>query len=204
LTPIESNIAIIIPAAGASRRLGSPKQLLKWGSSTLLSHAMKTAEELDQKEIVVVLGAHYDKIRSEIDDNSIQILKNEDWKKGLGSSIAVGVEYLLNAKDDYDAVLIMLADQPLITALYLKAMIEKFKVDQNQIVTTGYESGKHGVPAVFGKKYFNDLSALTGDRGAGELIKKSASFVTSIGVTPAISDVDTEEDYNKIYKANHL
>ena len=204
MTPIESNIAIIIPAAGASRRLGSPKQLLKWGSSTLLSHAMKTAEELDQKEIVVVLGAHYDKIRSEIDDNSIQILKNEDWKKGLGSSIAVGVEYLLNAKDDYDAVLIMLADQPLITALYLKAMIEKFKVDQNQIVTTGYENGKHGVPAVFGKKYFNDLSALTGDHGAGELIKKSASFVTSIGITPAISDVDTEEDYNKIYKANHL
>jgi molybdenum cofactor cytidylyltransferase len=203
LTPIESNIAILIPAAGASRRLGSPKQLLKWAGSTLLSHAIETAEELDQKEIVVVLGAYYDQIIPEIDNSVIQILKNEDWKNGLGSSIAVGVEYLHNCNDDYDAVLIILPDQPLIDQLYLKTMIEKFRVGENQIIASAYGDGKHGVPALFDKIYFEKLRELTDDRGAKKLIKQSAKFVTSIGITTVISDIDTKEDYEKIYKANH-
>ncbi len=201
--PIKLNIAILIPAAGASRRLGSPKQLLKWGDSTLISHAIETAEELDQKEIVVVLGAHYDKIKPEIDDRSAQILKNEDWENGLGSSIAVGVEYLSKISETFDAVLVLLPDQPLIVPLYLKTMIEKFRVGENQIIATVYGSGKYGVPALFDEKYFEKLRGLTDDRGAQELIKQSAKFVTSLDINPLISDIDTEEDYNKIYKANH-
>jgi len=203
LTPIESNIAILIPAAGASRRLGSPKQLLKWGGTTLLSHAIETAEELDQKEVVVVLGAYYDQIKPKLKKSSTQILKNEDWKDGLGSSIAVGVEYLHNCNDDYDAVLIILPDQPLIDPLYLKTMIEKFRVGENQIIASAYGNGKHGVPALFDKKYFKELIGLTDDRGAQKLIKQSAQFVTTLDKNPLISDIDTKEDYNKIYKANH-
>jgi molybdenum cofactor cytidylyltransferase len=201
--PVKSKIAILIPAAGASRRLGSPKQLLKWGDSTLISHAIETAEELDQKEIVVVLGAHYDKIKSEIDNKSVQILKNEDWKNGLGSSIAVGLNYLYKSCNLYDAVLVLLTDQPLILPLYLKMMIEKFRVDESQIIATEYGNGKYGVPALFDKYYFEKLRKLTDDRGAQELIKQSAKFVTSTDINPLIADIDTEEDYNKIYKANH-
>jgi molybdenum cofactor cytidylyltransferase len=203
LTPIKSNIAILIPAAGASRRLGSPKQLLKWGDSTLLSHAIETAEELGQKEIIVVLGAYFDKIKSEIDKRPVQILKNEDWKKGLGSSIALGVEYLRNNNNTYDAVLVLLPDQPLILPFYLKRMIEKFSVGENQIIATVYGSGKYGVPALFDKKYFDKLRSLTDDRGAHELIKRLTEFVTSVDINPLIADIDTEDDYNKIYKANH-
>ncbi|MFT4668915.1 MAG: molybdenum cofactor cytidylyltransferase [Flavobacteriaceae bacterium] len=201
--PSESNIVIIIPAAGASRRIGSPKQLLKWGDSTLISHAIDTAEELGQKEIVLVLGAYYDKIKAEIDNRSIQTLKNEDWENGLGSSIAAGVEYLVKSLDTCDAVLILLPDQPLIVPFYLKTMIDKFKVGENQIIATKYGSGKYGVPALFDKKYFEKLRGLTDDRGAQELIKQSAKFVTTVDINPLISDIDTEEDYKKIYKANH-
>ncbi len=201
--PIKSNIAILIPAAGASRRIGSPKQLLKWGNSTLISHAIETAEELGQKEIVVVLGAYYDKIKSEINNSSVRILNNADWNDGLGSSVAVGVEYLHNSGVTYDAVLILLPDQPLIVPFYLKTMIEKFRVGENQIIATAYGNKKYGVPTLFDKKYFTKLRALTDDRGAQELIKQLAKFVTSVDINPLISDIDTEEDYNKIYKANH-
>ncbi|MFT5436230.1 MAG: molybdenum cofactor cytidylyltransferase [Ulvibacter sp.] len=201
--PSESNIVIIIPAAGASRRIGSPKQLLKWGDSTLISHAIDIAEELGQKEIVLVLGAYYDKIKAEIDNRSIRTLKNEDWENGLGSSIAAGVEYLVKSLDTCDAVLILLPDQPLIVPFYLKTMIDKFKVGENQIIATKYGSGKYGVPALFDKKYFEKLRGLTDDRGAQELIKQSAKFVTTVDINPLISDIDTEEDYKKIYKANH-
>jgi molybdenum cofactor cytidylyltransferase len=201
--PIKSNIAILIPAAGASRRLGSPKQLLKWGDSTLISHAIETAEELDQNQIVVVLGAYYDKIKPEINNRSVQIRKNKDWENGLGSSIAVGVEYLSKNGKTCDAILVFLPDQPLINPLYLKMMIEKFRVGENQIIATAYGNGKYGVPALFDKYYFEKLSKLTDDRGAQELIKQSAKFVTSTDINPLIADIDTEEDYNKIYKANH-
>jgi molybdenum cofactor cytidylyltransferase len=201
--PIKSNIAILIPAAGASRRLGSPKQLLKWGDSTLLLHAIETSKILVQKEIIVVLGAYYDKIKPELHKSSIQILKNEDWEKGLGSSISVGVGYLQNSGVTYDAVLILLPDQPLVVPLYLKTMIEKFKVGENQIIATAYGTEKYGVPALFDKKYFEKLRGLIDDRGAQELIKQSAKFVTSIDIIPLISDIDTEEDYRQIYKVNH-
>jgi molybdenum cofactor cytidylyltransferase len=201
--PIKSNIALLIPAAGASRRLGSPKQLLKWGDSTLIGCAIETAKKLGQKEIVVVLGAYYDKIKLEIDNRSIQILKNEDWEEGLGSSIAVGVEYLQNKGDTCDAVLVFLPDQPLIVPSYLKLMIEKFRPGENQIIATKYGNEKYGVPALFDKNYFPKLRALTDDRGAQKLIKQSAKFVTTVDINPLISDIDTEEDYVKIYKANH-
>ncbi|MDC1326817.1 nucleotidyltransferase family protein [Ulvibacter sp.] len=201
--PIKSNIAILIPAAGASRRLGSPKQLLKWGDYTLISHAIETAKELDQTKIVVILGAYNDKIKPEIDNRSVQILTNEDWENGLGSSIAVGVEYLSKSSQTFDAVLVLLPDQPLIDTLYLKMMIDKFRVGENQIIATAYGSEKYGVPALFDKKYFEKLRGLTDDRGAQEFIKQSAKFVTSVDINPLISDIDTEEDYNRIYKANH-
>ena len=201
--PSESNIVILIPAAGASRRIGSPKQLLKWGDSTLITHAVETAEELSQKEIVVVLGAYYDRIKPEIDNRSIRILKNVDWDNGLGSSIAVGMEYLHKSGDTCDAVLILLPDQPLIVPFYLKAMIEKFKVGEKQIIATSYGNGKYGVPALFDKKYFKKLMTLSDDRGARELIKQSIKYVSSVDIDPLISDIDTEEDYDKIYKANH-
>lgn len=201
--PSESNIVILIPAAGASRRIGSPKQLLKWGDSTLITHAVETAEELSQKEIVVVLGAYYDRIKPEIDNRSIRILKNVDWNSGLGSSIAVCMEYLHKSGDTCDAILILLPDQPLIVPFYLKTMIEKFKVGKKQIIATSYGNGKYGVPALFDKKYFKKLMTLSDDRGAQELIKQSIKYVSSVDIDPLISDIDTEEDYNKIYKANH-
>ena len=201
--PTTTNIAVLIPAAGTSRRIGSPKQLLKWRDSTLIGHAIETATGLNQNKVLVVLGAYYDRIRPEIQRFDIQILKNDNWKIGLGSSIASGADFLLTSGDSFNGVLVLLPDQPLIVPFYLKAMIDKFKAGQKQIITTSYGNGKYGVPAIFDKSYFKELSLLNDDRGAKDLIKKHSKFVSVIDIVPLVTDIDTEEAYNKIYKANH-
>jgi molybdenum cofactor cytidylyltransferase len=198
-----ANIAILIPAAGASKRIGRPKQLLKWGDSTLIGHTIDTAAELNQKKILVVLGAYYEKIKPEIEGFDIQILKNEGWKDGLGSSIAIGADSLLKSGDNYSGLLVLLVDQPLIVPFYLKAMIAEFKVGKKQIIATSYGNGKFGVPAIFDKSYFKELSLLNDDRGAKNLIKRHSKNVRTIDIVPLVTDIDTEEVYEKFYNANH-
>ena len=201
--PSITNIAILIPAAGASKRIGSPKQLLKWGDSTLIEHAIETAKELNQKKILVVLGAYFERIKPQIEKSDIQILLNEDWENGLGSSIAIGTDSLLKSGDTFSGLLVLLPDQPLIVPFYLKSMIEEFKAGKNQIIATSYGQGKFGVPAIFDKSYFKELATLRDDRGAKDIIKKYYKFVSSVDIIPLINDIDTEEEYDKIYKANH-
>jgi molybdenum cofactor cytidylyltransferase len=194
-------IAIVILAAGASKRMGSPKQLLKWGDQTLIEHSIKEAQGVNSKSVLVVLGANFDLIKNHIqDDSQITILNNPRWEQGLGTSIAIAVEYLQNSKSSVDGVLITLCDQPLITSDYLSLLISKFKSGKNQIIATSYGNGKHGVPALFDKVYFNELMGLNDDQGARDILKRQANNV--IGVAPPESnvDLDTKEDYSNLYQ----
>lgn len=196
-----SNIAIVILAAGASKRMGSPKQLLKWGDETLINYSIKTVQKVNTKSVVVVLGANFELIKNGIQTSEVTILNNPHWEKGLGTSIAVAVEYLQNSKSSVDGVLITLCDQPLITSDFLKLLISKFQLDKNQIIATSYGNGKHGVPALFDKVYFNELMGLSDDQGAREILKRQSNNV--IGVTPPESnvDLDTNEDYTTLYQS---
>jgi molybdenum cofactor cytidylyltransferase len=198
-----SNIGLLIPAAGASKRMGSPKQLLKWGTSTLLGHTIETAQSLQCCEICVVLGANYDVIETEINQSSIKIIKNEQWESGLGRSIGFGVEHLIEAHPTMNGILIMLADQPLIDARYLNSMIEIFSPGEQQIIATQYDHDRQGVPALFDKNYFEELAKLSDDKGAKEIIEKYSNHVTMLTAHGKISDIDTAQDYEDLYYANH-
>ena len=119
-------VAILILSAGASKRMGTPKQLLKWGKETLLENAVSTAVNVENASLFVVLGANAELIQQKITLNA-EALYHKDWKQGLGSSIAFGVGTL--QKLDFDGVLIMLADQPFVTSYYLKELINVRLVD---------------------------------------------------------------------------
>lgn len=195
------NIAIVILAAGASKRMGTPKQLLKWGDQTLIENSIKEAQGANSKSVLVVLGANFDLIKNHIrDDSQITILNNPHWEQGLGTSIAIAVEHLQNSNSSVDGVLITLCDQPLITSDYLGLLISKFQSGKNQIIATSYGRGKQGVPVLFDKVYFNELLGLNDDQGARDILKRQANNV--IGVTPPESnvDLDTKEDYSKLYQ----
>ena len=108
------------PAAGASKRMQSPKQHLKWGNSSLLEHTINIALKTRKQDVFLVLGANYQLIYERIAQSNITILNNENWKKGLGSSIAFATHHILESDTNYNATLFMLADQPFIDEYFLK------------------------------------------------------------------------------------
>lgn len=197
-----SNIAVIILAAGASKRMETPKQLLNWGSETLISNAIQKALKLNTDEVIVVLGANYELIKDEIQDFPITILYNTDWELGLGKSIAYSVNYLLEKKSKIDGVLIKLVDQPFITVDYLNELILNFSTTNKQIIATLYDHKKVGVPAIFDKMYFKKLSHLNDDYGAKSIMRKNESSIKALPPPVKNVDLDFKEDYEKFYKEN--
>jgi len=194
-----SHIAIIILAAGASKRMGSPKQLLNWGNSSLLGNTIETALKLNAEEVVVVLGANYIAIKKEINHFPVTILNNEKWQIGLGKSLACGVEYLMSSNLKLDGCLITLADQPFIDHKFLKNLISQFSKKKNSIIATSYKDEKYGVPVIFDNFFFDELSALDDDKGAKQILKKYKSDVKAL--TPQLKniDIDTIQDYKKYF-----
>jgi molybdenum cofactor cytidylyltransferase len=199
-------IATLILAAGESSRMGTPKQLLKWKDSTILETVITNVLKSKSAHNLVILGAHYDAIQSKIENYNIETLYNEHWKKGLGNSLAFGIKQL-QKNYQVDGVLIVLADQPLIDSDYLNTLINTFEVGKKQIIASDYgpdTSGeKLGVPALFDICYFEELSKLDNDRGAKKTIMEHIENVITVNASQLISDIDTMEDYERLYSSNH-
>ena len=198
-----TNIVIVLLAAGKSSRFGSPKQLLKWKESNLLQHALETAKGSLATHITLVLGSNYDLITENIDANSVEVIRNVSWEKGLGSSIAFGVKSVMKINPKVDGVLVMLGDQPLINSEYLNKIIASFYSNRKQIIASTYDNNKQGVPALFDACYFNELIELNDDQGAKRLIKKHSTNVKTIKCDIQNLDIDTLEDYESLFQANH-
>lgn len=202
--PEPVHIAIIIPAAGASKRYGSAKQLLKWGNSNLITHCIATANSLTCDEIILVLGAHFERIRQQIPDLPMEILKNNRWETGMGSSIALGVKKITEDMPKINAVLILLPDQPLVDTEMLNSIVDSFSPGSEQIIASGYADGRVGVPALFDRSFFELLCELDDDKGARHIIRENRSKLVVIPGDDKLVDIDTPETYDALYKANHL
>ena len=188
-------LAILILAAGSSTRMGQPKQLLPWSGTTLLRHAIRQAWALNAN-ITVVLGAHHDTIRDHLADLQVNTAHNRAFTSGLGASIAVGVASLLAGDQEYEAVLIMLADQPSVDTLYLSSIVDAHLALPDNVIATQYVD-KVGVPALFPAAYFPALRALGGDAGAGAFLNTMNSGIHLLTPPQPIFDIDTPEDYRR-------
>jgi len=197
------NIAILVLAAGGSSRMGRPKQLLKWKHTTLIGHAIETVKQLDILKTVVVLGANHDKIKPVVEQHQIEILINKHWESGLGNSLAYGISSILESTINLDGVIIMLADQPLIDVAFLNVILNNFEIGKQQIIASVYKEDKRGVPVLFDAVYFKELSQLIDDKGAKSILQKYTNRVISVDAKELVSDIDTLEDYERLYNANH-
>lgn len=189
-----TNIAIVILAAGESSRMQQPKQLLPWGETTLLGHAIETAKTSSAHEVFVVLGANSEMILRQIDRTQINIVLNDNWKKGMGSSISCVVKEFIQNKKHFDGLLFMLCDQPFIDTAYLNTMISTFSDECNDIVATAYENGS-GVPVLYDQRFIPDLEKLDGIVGAKEILLKNTQSTTNLKAKGKEIDLDTYEDY---------
>jgi molybdenum cofactor cytidylyltransferase len=188
------NVGIIVLAAGASTRMGEPKQLLRYRGATLLRRAVDAALGTGCDPVVVVLGADAERARAEVSDTAAVVVVNESWAEGMGSSIRVGVAAL----DDARAALVTLCDNPLVTSSVLGRLVDAYLAERSLLVASEYESGGarvRGVPALFDRDLFPELSSLRGSEGARRIVERNASRATFVSVPEAAFDVDTPEDF---------
>lgn len=184
---------IVLIAAGESRRLGTPKQLLPWSGHTLLRHAALTALEADLGSVTVVLGSNEVACRAALEGLPLEISHNPDWPSGMGGSIAAGVHAL--QADSLEAVIVMLCDQPFVTATTLHELEVEWRRGGCEVVAT--QAGEIlGPPALFSSKRFHRLLELHGHQGAKSILRDEPSL-RWIESPEAAIDVDTAEDWER-------
>ncbi len=190
---------IIILAAGESVRMGEPKQLLAYHGTTLLQHAIATALELDGTPVVVVLGAHAEKIRTQISEPRVTFAENPDWLEGMGASVRVGLSAMLAAHPDVAGVIFLPCDQPLLTAATLRDLIAAHERTGRAIAASEY-GGVLGVPALFARDHFPELLALDGATGARQIIWAHRANAIGVPFPEGAVDVDTPADYARLHE----
>ncbi|MCH2218280.1 MAG: nucleotidyltransferase family protein [Flavobacteriales bacterium] len=194
-----SKTAVLILAAGASKRIGKPKQLLPYKESNLLLEKIKQFQSVEKVQVFVVLGAYFKEIIPMLRELPVKVVMNENWKEGMGSSLSKGIE-LIKKKELFDRVLITLSDLPLMESSHYEDMIELSKNTGKRIIQTTYEHGAAGVPAIFDKSLFRRLSQLTDENGAKSLIKTYKKEVLELRSKTPFFDVDTLEAYQQLLK----
>jgi len=180
----------LILAAGASRRFGSPKQLVRFDGQSLLQRAVAHASELLGSAVTVVLGAHAAEIAETLPTGSAGVLINRDWQEGIASSIRIGVQRLPGA---CDGVMLVLADQPLVGSETLRRLMTAWRRQPRNIIASRYGSVT-GVPAIFPRWCFSDLTELRGDAGARIVIRRYSDHVVRLAHPEAAVDIDYPDD----------
>lgn len=192
---LKYKIANIILAAGESKRLGRPKQLLEINSETLIERITRLSMNSKAISTTVVLGANAESISSKLSNSQISITINHNWKEGLGSSIVCGVNAVLKNNANIDAVLLLLCDQPHVDTQLLNSIIEEYNTTQSTIINCDY-GNESGPPVLFDKTFFSQLLELSGQTGAKNIINQNLDLVTSIPFAKGRIDIDTESEYN--------
>ena len=193
-------VPAILLAAGASTRLGQPKQLLRlpvFGGETLLDHAVALARASGAAPIFVVLGAHAEEIILECELLDCILIRNEAWAEGMASSLRVGIAAVFEHAPAASGAMVMVCDQPGLSAEHLRRLLDAHKVDGNRIAASRY-AGRTGVPAIFPRRLFPALLALQGDQGARALLQQAGTAVHAIDFPSGELDLDSPEDLQRL------
>lgn len=208
-----NDLAIVVLAAGCSSRLGQPKQLVTLYGKSLIEKQCDIVSKVST-QVYCILGYKADEISNKLNNNDVNkhanaqvfIVKNHNWKQGLGSSIACAVD---NLPSQIKGVMLLLVDQWQLELKDIQTLINTWQEEETFIVASArYEKDKNaaenlvlnGPPVIFPKTYFKELSMLTNEQGAKKVIASNISKVKLVYVPNAIADLDTPEQLAKLKK----
>ena len=191
------NISATILAAGSSQRMGDNKLLLPFQDNTLINVVCKTIIDSYLKPVFVVTGFENKKVVESLPKSIDKIVYNEDWSRGMATSINKAISSLPN---NIDGNMIVLGDMPLVTVKTINKLHQVFLNNNgNKIIYADY-LGKQANPVIFPRKFFDEILHLNGDKGCKKIIYKNRK--SSIGVpidsSEVIFDCDTKDDYSDL------
>lgn len=190
----ETNLHVLVLAAGASTRFGSPKQLVRVDGQPLLHRAVAAATAVAGHSVTVVLGANAELIAPLLKHTSGSVIINRHWEEGLASSLRLGISRLPGSAD---GVLVTLADQPSLTSTDLQRIASAWRAQPEWMIAASY-GGHTGVPAAFPRWSFPEFSQLRGDQGARAILARNADRCLRIPMPNAAIDIDRPEDLLQI------
>jgi molybdenum cofactor cytidylyltransferase len=195
--PDRKAISGIILAAGQSKRLGHPKQLLDVCGQSVIRRVTQTAARSRPDSVLVVLGHAYADVLGELEGLDVQIVQNPDFATGQASSLRAGMNAL---STESDAVLFLLGDQPTLASSVIDALIDTYETSGAAIVQARYRD-RPGHPVLFARPLFAELTAISGDQGARDVIRCHAAEVQYVDIDgDAPTDIDTEADYQLVLR----
>ena len=191
------NISATILAAGSSQRMGDNKLLLPFQDNTLINVVCKTIIDSYLKPVFVVTGFENKKVLESLPKSIDKIIYNEDWSRGMATSINKAISSLPN---NIDGNMIVLGDMPLVTVKTINKLHQVFLNNNgNKIIYADY-LGEQANPVIFPRKFFDEILHLNGDKGCKKIIYKNRK--SSIGVpidsSEVIFDCDTKDDYSDL------
>ena len=186
----QARVGCVVMAAGASRRMGLAKQLLRFRGRPLLVRAVEAAQHSAATLSAVVLGANRDRVVPAVLGTGIEIIDNPDWRQGMSSSVRAAVAWARTR--DCDGLLLAVADQPHLSSDHLDALIAA-SAGATRIAASAYDDVL-GVPALFPWEMFPRLEALSGDAGARALLQQAAFRVIAVPWPEGADDVDRPGD----------
>jgi molybdenum cofactor cytidylyltransferase len=198
--PVQESIGAVILAAGASSRMGEPKQLLRLGGKALLEQVLDNARSAAVDEMVVVLGAAAENIRQQVDLSQIKVVVNNSYQQGIGTSLGAGLAALDPA---INAALILLADQPFVRPATLERICGEYRRSHAQIVIPLYH-GFRGNPVLLDRSVFPEVMALGGDVGCRAIFGNHLEEIVKLPVDDVgiLLDIDSPADFDKFQSVN--
>lgn len=195
----EAFVTGLVLAAGGSSRLGRPKQLLPYGSATLLDHVLEVARSCRFDQLLCVIGGEAEEVRESVDFSGVQLVENNAFGSGCSSSIAAA---LAAVDQRCDVLVLMLGDQPGVTAATVEALLTGR--GDGRLAACAYSDGR-GHPLAFAREVFPQLAELHGDKAVWKLLDRGGDQVVDVTVEEAIPrDVDTWEDYEAVLDEQRL
>src|SRR5215208_1382863 len=193
-----NRVAALILAAGASSRMGRPKQLLDWGGRPLVRAAAEVALAARLDPLLVVVGGAQSEVAGALAGLPLRIVANPDYAAGQSTSLRIGIAAL---DHNADAVVVLLGDQPFVTAAIVEQLVAEWQASAAAIVAPIY-AGQRGNPVLFARAVFPELLAVQGDQGARTVLAADRARIRLVAFDDPcpLADIDTPEDYERLRK----
>jgi molybdenum cofactor cytidylyltransferase len=189
------NIGVVILAAGESRRMGVPKQILPIFGVPMLKYLVDEVLDTEAHPVTVVVGANKTKIVPLLENIPIGIIDNPEWQKGMGSSIKMGLvgSYLITK--GFDGLIFMTSDMPFVNAEVINKLIKTAREFPEKTIIASKYAGTLGIPVLYKKERFEDILDMKPQQGAKQFFNKYQDEIVTIDFDLGAIDLDTKEDY---------